>query len=79
VSQGNLNLIKGARNAYVPSHSFYADGLMIFCKGNLAGLKALKDLFNKYALEFGQIIKNSKSTIFPGCITHRRMQSIVSY
>jgi hypothetical protein len=34
VSQGKLNLIKGTRQVYVPSHSFYADDLMIFCKGN---------------------------------------------
>ncbi|GAU20130.1 hypothetical protein TSUD_351920 [Trifolium subterraneum] len=53
----------------VPSHSFYADDLMIFCKGKLSGIKALKDLFNLYALESGQVINNSKSTIFYGSIT----------
>jgi hypothetical protein len=47
VEDGNLNLIKGTRNFRVPSHSFYADDLMIFCKGNISGLQALKDLFNK--------------------------------
>jgi hypothetical protein len=77
VSQGKLNLIKGTRNVYHPSHSFYADDLMIFCKGNIAGLRALKDLFNRYALESGQVINNAKSTIFYGSITHRRLQIIV--
>ncbi|PNX99831.1 ribonuclease H, partial [Trifolium pratense] len=47
VSQGNLNLIKGTRNFKIPSHSFYADDLLVFCKGNLSGLKTLKDLFDK--------------------------------
>jgi hypothetical protein len=77
LSQGKLNLIKGTRNIYVPSHSFYADDLMLFCKGNIAGLRALKDLFNRYALESGQVINNAKSTIFYGSITHRRLQIIV--
>jgi ribonuclease HI len=77
VSQGRLNLIKGTRNVTVPSHSFYADDLMIFCKGNIAGLRALKELFNRYALESGQVINNAKSTIFHGSITNRRLLSIV--
>ncbi|GAU51888.1 hypothetical protein TSUD_416730 [Trifolium subterraneum] len=67
--QGNLNLIKGTRNFKIPSHSFYADDLLVFCKGNLSGLKALKDLFDEYALESGQVINTSKSTIFSGSIT----------
>jgi hypothetical protein len=50
---------------------------MIFCKGNIAGLRALKDLFNRYALESGQVINNAKSTIFHGSITNRRLLSIV--
>jgi hypothetical protein len=39
VSQGHLSQIKGTTNVRVPSHSFYADDLMIFCKGNLSGLR----------------------------------------
>jgi hypothetical protein len=77
VSQGKLNLIKGTRNINVPSRSFYADDLMIFCKGNIAGLRVLKDLFNRYAMESGQVINNAKSTIFYGSITHRRLHIIV--
>ncbi|GAU28119.1 hypothetical protein TSUD_295560 [Trifolium subterraneum] len=77
VADGKLDLIKGTRNCRVPSHSFYADDLMIFCKGKLSGLKALKDLFNLYALESGQVIMNSKSTIFSGSITKGRLALIV--
>jgi mannosylglycoprotein endo-beta-mannosidase len=50
---------------------------MIFCKGNLRGLKSLKDLFNSYALESGQVINNSKSTIFSGSITQGRLSLIM--
>jgi ribonuclease HI len=76
VTDGVLNQIKGTRNVMVPSHSFYADDLMIFCKGTLNGLKALKNLFNTYALESGQIINTSKSIIFSGSITPGRLALI---
>jgi hypothetical protein len=77
VSDGKLKLIKGTRNVNVPSHCFYADDLMIYCKGNLPGLIALKDLFTVYALESGQIINASKSTIYSGSISPRRLELIV--
>jgi hypothetical protein len=77
VSDGKLYIIKGTRNFMVPSHSFYADDLMIFCKGTLSGLKALKELFTAYALESGQVINTSKSTIYPGSISHGRLNLIV--
>jgi ribonuclease HI len=77
VNQGVLNQIKGTRNCWVPSHSFYADDLLIFCKGNLSGLKALKNLFDQYALESGQVISPSKSTIYSGSITPGRLNLIV--
>jgi hypothetical protein len=76
MSQGTLNQIKGTRNVRVPSHSFYADDLMIFCKGSLNGLRYLKELFNLYAIESGQVINNSKSTIFSGSITQGRLNFI---
>ncbi|GAU41845.1 hypothetical protein TSUD_177560 [Trifolium subterraneum] len=76
VAQGNIHLIKGTRNLKIPSHSFYADDLLVFCKGNLSGLRAIKELFDKYALESGQMINNSKSTIFSGSITPGRLNLI---
>jgi ribonuclease HI len=77
VSQGKLHRIKGPRSCLVPSHSLYADDILIFCKGNLAGLRNLKDLFSQYALESGQVINSSKSTIFSGSITPGRLNLIV--
>jgi hypothetical protein len=64
VQDGKLDLIKGTRHINVPSHTFYADDLMVFCKGKLSGLNALKDLFDSYALQSGQNINTAKSTIF---------------
>jgi hypothetical protein len=61
----------------VPSHTFYADDLMIFCKGKLSGLKALKSLFEVYASESGQRINNTKSSIYSGSITQGRLNLIV--
>ncbi|MCH80548.1 ribonuclease H protein [Trifolium medium] len=78
VSQGSFSLIKGTRNYKIPSHSFYADDLLLFCKGHISGLKAIKDLFDKYALESGQVISNSKSTIYSGSISNGRLNSIVN-
>jgi hypothetical protein len=77
VAQGSLYQIKGTRNVMIPSHSLYADDILIFCKGNLSGLRALKDLFDSYASESGQVINNSKSTIFSGSITPGRLDLIV--
>jgi hypothetical protein len=78
VSQGTLYCIKDTRNVCIPSHAFYADDLMIYCKGNLVGLKALKELFLIYASESGQCISHSKSTIYAGSITPRRLDLIVA-
>jgi hypothetical protein len=78
VSEGKLDLIKGTRHINVPSHTFYADDLMVFCKGKLSGLRALKDLFNNYALQSGQVINTSKSTIFSGSITQGRLNLIMN-
>jgi hypothetical protein len=78
VHDGKLDLIKGTRHIHVPSHTFYADDLMVFCKGKLSGLNALKDLFDNYALQSGHSINTTKSTIFSGSITQGRLNLIVN-
>jgi hypothetical protein len=77
VAQGSLSQIKGSRNVMIPSHSLYADDILIFCKGTLSGLRALKNLFQSYASESGQVINNSKSTIFSGSISSGGLDLIV--
>ncbi|KAK2352799.1 hypothetical protein QL285_090510 [Trifolium repens] len=78
VHDGKLDLIKGTRHINVPSHTFYADDLMVFCKGKLSGLMALKDLFDTYALQSGQRINTAKSTIYSGSITQGRLNLIIN-
>lgn len=73
---GKIDLIKGSRSTCVPSHSLYADDIMIFCKGKISSIHALMQLFNSYALTSGQVINPSKSTIFYGSISHARMEHI---
>jgi mannosylglycoprotein endo-beta-mannosidase len=51
---------------------------MIYCKGNLAGLKALGELFLNYTSESSQCISHSKSIIYSGSITPRRLDLIVA-
>jgi hypothetical protein len=77
VAQGSLSQIKGSRNVMIPSHSLYADDILIFCKGTLSGLRVLKNLFQSYASESGQVINNSKSTIFSGSISSGGLDLIV--
>jgi len=77
VEEGKLDLIKGSRHCSVPSHTFYADDLMIYCKGKMSGLIVLNDLFHRYTLNSGQVINTSKSTIFSASISQVRLNRIV--
>jgi len=76
VEDGKLQQIKGTRNTAVPSHSLYVDDLMIYCNGRSSGLQALKELFDKYALNSGQVINTTKSTLFSDSIPTARMAQI---
>jgi len=73
-----VSRIKGTREVQVPSHCFYADDLMVFCKGKTSCLTALKELFTRYAACSGQIINVSKSSIYSGGISNDRLHSIVN-
>jgi len=77
VDEGKVDLIKASRHATIPSHCFYADDLMIYCKGKRAGFQALKELFTRYAECSGQVINVRKSSIHAGGISQDRLQSIV--
>lgn len=79
VEQGKLDLIRGSRSVNVPSHSLYADDIMIFCKGRVSSIQALMDLFNAYALASGQIINPAKSTVYYGSISTTRIDHISQF
>lgn len=42
VDEGKVKLIAGARNSLIPSHCFYANDIMIYCRGNFDSLVALQ-------------------------------------
>jgi len=73
-----ISLMKATRNTQFPSHCFYADDLMVYCKGKMSNLEALKDLFTRYANCSGQIINLRKFSIFYGGITPNRLHDIVN-
>lgn len=73
VDKGEMDLISSSRGCQVPSHCFYADDLMIFCKGKTSNLEALKCLFTRYANCSGQIINANKSFFFAGGVSQNRL------
>jgi len=76
VEEGKLELIKGSIYLMLPSHVLYVDDIMVFCKGKVAGLQALQNLFKNYALASGQVINVNKSTIFSGSMSASRLNHI---
>ncbi|MCI28434.1 RNA-directed DNA polymerase (Reverse transcriptase), partial [Trifolium medium] len=54
----------------------YADDIMIFFKGKFINIEALQLLFQRYALNSGQFVSPSKSTVFAGSISSTRLHSI---
>jgi hypothetical protein len=79
VENGQLMPIKGTRSVMVPSHSLYADDVMIYCNGKQSNLIALKKLFTRYALASGQVVNVSKSTIYSGSISNSRLLHIAQF
>jgi hypothetical protein len=78
VEENKVDLISASRSVLVPSHCFYADDLMVFCKGKISCLQALKDLFTRYALCSGQVINLRKSSIHAEGISNPRLSQIVN-
>ncbi|XP_026420066.1 uncharacterized protein LOC113316048 [Papaver somniferum] len=54
------------RGGVSPTHLFFADDIMIFCKGNLKSLQNLVDLLGKYQRASGQTVCRQKSKIYYG-------------
>lgn len=77
MDEGKVDLMTASRNAHIPSHCFYVDDLMVFCKGKLSSLQALKELFFRYALCSGQVMNLNKSSIFSGGVSDARLNQMV--
>jgi len=54
---------------YIPSHTLYADDVMVFCKGKMSCTQALRQLFLDYANCFGQNI-NQQFSLVPSQIIY---------
>ncbi|XP_058761210.1 uncharacterized protein LOC131634556 [Vicia villosa] len=78
VDNRKVKPIKASRNAFVPSHALYADDIMIFCKGDDRSIIALSNLFRRYAEASDQKVNFSKSTIYAGSISNRRLSYIAA-
>jgi len=72
-----VETIVASRSNHIPSHCFYADDLMVFCKGKISCLQDLKELFIRYANCSGQIINLSKSSIRVGGVSNVRLNHMV--
>lgn len=77
MDDGKVELIKASRKANIPSHCFYVDDLMVFCKGKMSSLEALKEIFTRYADCSGQAMNLSKSFIFVRGVSENRMNHMV--
>ena len=71
-------MIKASRHTQIPSHCFYANDLMVYCKGKLSSLEALKDLFTRYVSCSSQVINLGKSSIFSSGVSNNRLNTVVN-
>ncbi|XP_058734177.1 uncharacterized protein LOC131605902 [Vicia villosa] len=72
VNNDKINNIKANRSHFVPSHTLFADDIMIFCRGDIKSLKAISELLLCYGSYSGQFCNNSKSLIYAGGMTLSR-------
>lgn len=66
------------RGFATPSHVFFADDIMIFCRGSKKNLENIMKLFDQYVAVSGQKISLDKSRFFSGSIPARRLLMISS-
>ncbi|XP_057808818.1 uncharacterized protein LOC131023288 [Salvia miltiorrhiza] len=53
-----------SRGAHFPTHLFYADDILIFCKASCKNARKIKEILDLYGEISGQICNTSKSNIF---------------
>ena len=78
VKEGKLELIKGTRHVNIPSHTLYADDIMIFYKWKFTCINALINTFTIFLHALGHIISTNKSTLYSGGIQNARLQKTVN-
>jgi len=78
VKEEKIRLIKGTRTMQLPSHTLYADDIMLFCQGNSESIKSISDLLKRYSMASGQHVNLDKSIIYTGAMTTQRQQNIAN-
>ncbi|XP_026383956.1 uncharacterized protein LOC113279476 [Papaver somniferum] len=67
------------RNGISPTHLFFVDDIMIFCKGNMHSVTNLVNLLERYRQASGQTVCRQKSKIYYGGGSLNRRQSIADF
>ncbi|XP_026434581.1 uncharacterized protein LOC113332120 [Papaver somniferum] len=67
------------KKCIAPSHLFFDDDIMIFCKGNMKSLRNLVDLLGLYQRASGQTISREKSKLYYGGGSLRRRDTIADF
>lgn len=79
VLSGQLEAIKTPNNFNILSLSFYADDILLFCKGKLSNIKTLPNAFMEYSLAPSQFINCDKSSIFGGAMSTSIMNILMDF
>lgn len=82
VSNNKLNLIQAKRICLVPSHTLFADDIMVFYRGDSKSLNVVYEILNEYAYNSVQLCNIDKSLIFAGGIfldRHKSLANIIGF
>ena len=75
---GSLHLMAGPRGVSMPTHSLYADDIMLFCRGDKRNLKQVLYILHSYGQASGQIMNCAKSKVYIGQGAKHRKAAITS-
>lgn len=74
LAQNNqLSCMSGPQGCQTPTHVFYADDIMIFCRSSKQNLLNLMNLFRAYGEASGQLISADKCRFYTGTSQSRRL------
>lgn len=77
-SKGTLLPITSPRGIAAPTHIFYADDIMLFCKGTKKCILAVLSLFEAYGNASGQFMCNHKSKVLIGKNATSRLTNFIN-
>ena len=75
-SNGSIIPITSPHGFTSPTHIFYADDIIIFCRGTKRCLKSVVELFDQYGAISGQFMNRNKSKVIIGKYAAPRIASI---